>query len=397
MSLFTSEEIDSKPQRGTKAPLKEEASKPPKSGSLEKGAKSVVRETTAELPPPTLPSLTAEQPAVPAVPSSIPSGPSPTAIRSASPEQLHAIKGAKADPAIRTAWYASMDQALKAKATKVLDQGAKKGEEVPVIFKTTIDKIKMGRLTELTSLEASQAIGLLSEGNKDPLAPVSQRQLPVVTNILGHIIRSQNVEGAINTFDAHVQANLPDVYEKLQAEGAEGLTYGEADSLIKLEKAFNIATKEQRGEAREQMLISPATEPQLNAIKQMLEANPALYEKLSDDFVKRMDSNDLKGADVDELFKFEFERKKELVTTLVPKVKEIGDEDLSVVASLLSSRLEEKAGHTFREGFVNVQKDKLKALQGDPESNEFKSAFYDFAKYNNADALAHALDQYAQV
>lgn len=300
---------------------------------------------------------------------------------------INRIREERLDASKRPALFRNMDQALKEHRT------VKEGNrDVPAIFRTTVEKVKAGKLDELNSLEARQAVRFLA---KDPNAPATPAQQEVASRIFEHMTNSAGFDG--KSFDAHVRDNVPETYDKLYAEGISSLTHGDVDALIALESAYNKDVKVERDAARDKMLKSPATKDQLKTVAEILEAHPGLAAKLPEDFASKQDGNQLLGADIDLVFKADRDRRKDLVNTAVGTIKEMADEDLAVVAQMYSSRLEEESGKTFKENFVKVQEDKLKALKADPESKEFKNAFFDFVQFNRADALTHALEQFAQV
>lgn len=300
---------------------------------------------------------------------------------------INRVREERLDGAKRPALFRNMDQALK--DHKTVKEG---NREVPAIFRTTIEKVKAGKLDELTSLEARQAVRFLA---KDPNAPATPAQQEVASRIFEHMTNSASFDG--KSFDAHVRDNVPETYEKLYAEGISSLNHGDVDALIALESAYNKDVKVERDAAREKMLKSPATKDQLKAVTELLEAHPNLAASLPEDFSAKRDDSQLLGADIDLVFKADRERRKDLVNTAVETLKGMAAEDIGMVAQMYSSRLEADSGKTFKENFVKVQEDKLTALQADPESKEFKNAFFDFVQFNRADALTHALGQYAQV
>lgn len=342
--------------QGTPAPA-HGTPEPPKT-ALDSSLSQVGQETPGAVPPP-------------------PSGETPEPEQGAGPaaakekkgiteNQLNTIRDIKANPEAREAWYARLDAAVKA------------GE---IHVKSTVTTLKTN--PEALSLAAASAL-LKYAPMRNPDDPATSEQVEAATRAHNHMVNAPALAERVKVAD-------PALFEKIQATGAASLTKKEASDLIGHEVAYN-----------QDIANRPATQDQLNAINDTLAKKPELEAKLSKSFLEAREKGTLTHSDTQYFIKKDREGIKDqnaaILGEAVELLKGLSPEDRESVARITLSRIEEKAGKTFKAEAINyVIKHVNNLVDENAQDTDRKAAMEYFLGYENAAALKAAASEPAKV
>jgi hypothetical protein len=304
-------------------------------------------------PPGEDPALVQEAPAQEA-PAAVP--PQPRERKGITGPQLDAIRDIKANPETRESWYVKLEAAVKNNEIQV--------RSIVTTLKTAPENLSLAAASTLLKYAPM----------RNPDAPATLEQVEAATMAHNHMVQAPALVERVKSAD-------PALYEKLQATGAASLTKKEASDLIGCERAYN-----------QEIANRPASEAQVRSINETLEKHPALEEKLSKGFIEARANGTLTHSDMQYFIRKDRDLVKEQNQVVLSKamdlMKDIAGEAREAIAKTTLSRIEEKAGHTFKAEALNyVIKHVNNLLDMDAPEEDRKAAVEYFLGFENAQAL----------